>query len=147
MYQANYDSIQETNHAIFASLLAVVFILLGIVIIYIFFMMRSRMFNRIYELGVLRAIGAKKGRVYKLFFKEIFVMTTLTSLAGYLFVIIVFALLLANIPTVLVMFKISFLYTIIGVVALYLLSFIFGLLPAYLLLRKTPAEIITKYDI
>ena len=44
----------------------VVVILVGIVI-YIFFMMRSSMLNRIKEIGVYRAIGATKRDIYKIF--------------------------------------------------------------------------------
>ena len=38
-------------------------------------------------------------------------------------------------------------YIGLGVLALYILNIIFGLLPIYFLLKKTPAEILSKYDI
>ena len=36
---------------------------------------------------------------------------------------------------------------LLGIVIVYLINIIFGLLPIFTLLRKTPSEILSKYDI
>ena len=36
---------------------------------------------------------------------------------------------------------------LLGIVAIYLINIFFGLLPIFTLLRKTPSEILSKYDI
>ena len=41
------------------------------------------MINRIYDIGVYRALGASRVNVLRLFFMEIFVLTTFTTILGF----------------------------------------------------------------
>ena len=112
-----------------------------------YFIMRSSLLSRIKEVGIYRAIGvSKKNLVFK-FFVEAFVLASLTILIGYLFVSLFLA----------VCFRVSAVMTniffyppwmaLIVLVVLYAMSVVFGTLPVISLLRKTPSEILAKYDI
>ena len=130
-----------------AGRLQAIFITLAGVIIYIFLMMRSSMLNRIKEIGIYRSIGATKKDIYKIFISEILAFTTLGSLSGYLFMTyIVFQIqgIFGGIATVLYF---PFYVFISGIVVIYATNVLFGMIPIYTLLKKTPAEINAKYDI
>ena len=121
-------------------------IIIGI-IVYIFFMMRSSMLNRIREIGVYRSIGATKRDIYKIFFSEIITFTTIGSLTSYLFMTYLVNEIQNQIGEYTRAFYFPFHLFIAGIVGIYLVNSLFGMLPVFTLLRKTPAEIIAKYDI
>lgn len=121
-------------------------ILLAVGFIFTFFIMRSKMINRIYDIGVLRALGSSKKSIYAMFFKESFILTTSTSIVGY-----VIMLLLAYLYNVI--FKVvgnnyvfSAPHILFGFFLIYLANSVLSLLPIIFLLRKTPSEILSKYD-
>ena len=124
----------------------VVVIVIGI-IVYIFFMMRSSMLNRIKEIGVYRAIGATKRDIYKIFFSEIITFTTIGSLTSYLFMTYIVNELQNQIGDFARIFYFPIHLFLAGIIGIYLLNIIFGMLPIFTLLRKTPAEITAKFDI
>lgn len=149
IYNYYYDelaSYQKENLLLFGIMSLVLLITISI---FIYFMMRSRMIADIYPIGVYRSIGASRTRIMMRFVSDIFVTTTLTSLMGYLFATIIFDTFAINVNNALSMnaLKSSYLFGFLGVLLLYALNFVFGLLPIFMLMRKTPAEIIAKYDI
>lgn len=112
-----------------------------------FFILRSSMLSRIYEIGTLRAIGVKKKDIYKMFIGEIVLITFLTAIPG---IAISYYLLYQSIKAF------EFLNTIIlikpllaiGTFAIILLfNVIAGLLPVAILLRKKPAQILSREDV
>jgi ABC-type antimicrobial peptide transport system permease subunit len=109
--------------------------------------MRSSTLNRIKEIGVYRAIGATKRDIYKIFFTEILSFSLITILPGYLFV----SYFVYQMQTKLIEFQLGFYLTLplfaIGLVGLFIVNIVFGMLPIFNLLRKTPAQILAKYDI
>ena len=131
----------------FASTITVSFVFLVIIVVYTFFMMRSKMIHRIYEIGVLREIGASRARIYRVFFIELLVLITLTTILGYLVSLGLFFLAGRRITGILGLFNYSPLYAFIGFVILYVVSIVAGMLPIFTLQRKTPAEIVAKYDL
>ena len=109
--------------------------------------MRSSLTSRLYEISVLRALGAAKRDVRKMFVVEIVIISTISSLIGY---IIMVAILMKSQD--LVDEYVEILYyspasLILGVISLYLINVFFGLLPVNILLFKTPAKILSQYDI
>jgi ABC-type lipoprotein export system ATPase subunit/ABC-type antimicrobial peptide transport system permease subunit len=124
----------------------IIVIIVGI-IVYIFFMMRSSMLNRIREIGVYRSIGATKRDIYKIFFSEIITFTTMGSLTSYLFMTYLVNEIQNQIGEYTRAFYFPFYLFLAGIVGIYVVNSIFGMLPVFTLLRKTPAEIIAKYDI
>lgn len=130
-----------------------VFVVIGFVaiIIYVFFMMRSSMLSRIKEIGTYRSIGATKADIYKIFFSEIFAFSSLGSLPGYLamtaFVIYFekkYEELMMGMNT---LFNLPLWIFFVGLVGIYFVNILFGMIPIFTLLQKTPSEIISKYDI
>lgn len=111
----------------------------------IYFIMRSSLLSRIYEISVLRAIGASKEDIRRFFLVEILLVTTISSLVGYLVVVLLLSSGLSNAYINFVHF--TPINIVIGMIMLYLINMIFGLLPIELLIRKTPAKILFKYDL
>lgn len=122
-------------------------VLLVLMSVCMYFIMRSSLMGRIKEVGIYRAIGvSKKNLVFK-FFIEAIVLTTLTVFIGYL---LTSAFLFACLEMSSLIAEIFYypLWLAGAVLAiLYVISLFFGTLPITSLLRKTPSEILAKYDI
>ena len=146
-YQANHDYRVKQKREMFGSTLAVSGVFLVIIVVYVFFMMRSKMIHRIYEIGVLREIGASRFRIYRVFLIELLVLVTMTTAIGYIVSLILCHLANKKIGGLLGIFNYSPLYATIGIIIIYGVSIIAGMLPIFMLQRKTPAEIVAKYDL
>lgn len=131
----NIGNLIFTGIAIFASALS------------FYFIIRSSMISRIYELGVYRSLGIKKWVLIKRFIIESAVITTFSSLIGFLLMnYIIFSAQNAvgeftrigyvTIPSML-----------IGILIIYSVNVLSGVIPVAKLLQKTPAEINTQYDL
>ena len=112
-----------------------------------YFIMRSSLLSRVKEAGIYRAIGTSKRNILFKFLMETLVLTTLTVFIGFLlmsgFIFLCFSLSS--------MVKSIFFYPVwlalIVLVVLYAICLLCGVLPVFSLLRKTPSEILAKYDI
>ncbi len=124
-----------------------IFVTIGGIIVYIFFMMRSSMLGRIKEIGIYRSIGATKKDIYKIFFSEIIAFTTVGSLTGYLFMTYVVYKIQDTFGAIIQVFYFPITLFLAGIIGLYLINIIFGMIPIFTLLRKTPSEINAKFDI
>ncbi len=142
-----FNAIIKTNaEDIIANLIAMAVIIV-IMCICMYFIMHASLMNRIKEVGIYRAIGVSgKNLIFK-FFVEAAVILSLTVIIGYLissaflFICCTSSSLMAQIfyyPAWLAL-------SILGVVSA--ITLFFGALPIILLLRKTPSEILSKYDI
>jgi ABC-type antimicrobial peptide transport system permease subunit len=121
-------------------------VVLGASAISYFFILRSSLLSRIYEVSVYRALGVSKGDIVKMFLTEILLITTITSAVGYLFTtyfLYRFQLLVEDFTDIIYISSISI---VGGLVIIYVVNIIAGLIPVSNLLRKTPAEILSKYD-
>lgn len=146
----SYDDIISVKTAGLRSGIILSFIQIGTVLcllsLCIYFIMKANFMNCIREVGIYRAIGVTKKNILFKVGVESVVVTTLSTFVGYLAASIFITSLKDN-----MMFSTMFYYPLwmaIGlVIILYLVSLLFGLLPAISLLRKTPSEILSKYDI
>jgi len=146
-YEAQYNKVLiDQKERVSQRVQSIVVTLVGI-IIYIFFMMRSSMLSRIKEIGIYRSIGATKRDIYKVFFGEIFWFTTLGSLTGYLLMAFLISRVQNMIGDLIEFFYFPIHYFLGGLIGIYLINILFGLLPIFNLLRKTPSEINAKFDI
>lgn len=148
-YQAQISSIRAESQSSLISFGIFAGVLLFTLAVFIYFFMRSRMINDIYTIGVYRSLGASKGSIQWKYFCNIFVLTTVTTFIGYILTLIIYTT-IANAMTDMTGMQIirtSWWMNTVGGVVLYLLTLVFGLLPITSLMRKTPAEIIAKYDI
>jgi ABC-type lipoprotein export system ATPase subunit len=130
-----------------ASQLQTVFITFAGIVVYIFFIMRSSMLSRIKEIGIYRAIGATKNDIYKIFFSEIIAFTTVGSLTGYLFMTYIINQVQKSLGDFTSIFYFPLYLFVLGIVLIYATNILFGMLPVFSLLRKTPSEINAKFDI
>ena len=131
---------------IIGGLVAIV-VLLVIMSVCMYFIMRSALMNRIKEVGIYRAIGVSKKNLIFKFFTEALVLTTLTVLLGYLATSAFIFVCLELSPLVSSVFFYPVWLAGIVLAILYALSLVCGTLPILSLLRKTPSEILAKYDI
>lgn len=146
-YQYQMDAFQSEKMAGVAARVELIVVVLGGIVIFIFFMMRSSMINRIKEIGIYRSIGASKLDIYKIFFGEIIAFTTIGSLSGYLLMTLLILRVQNMMGKLISAFYLPIHYFLGGILGIYLINVIFGMLPIFTLLRKTPSEINAKYDI
>lgn len=121
-------------------------IILAISLVEIYLMMRSSFLSRIKEVGILRAIGIKKSDIYKMFVGETIAITTCISMPGIAFMAYIIKC-LTQISYVGKMFVLNFNVIATSVVLMYVFNILVGLLPLFKVLRKTPAQILSRHDI
>ncbi len=144
-YQESRDGYIEKNKERVRNTLVVSGIILIISFIEIILMIRSSFLSRIKEVGIYRAIGVKRRDIYKMFFGEIFAITTLTSLPG----VLLMAYILQKLSTISMMKNYIFInwwLVILTIIVVYIFNLIIGLLPVYNTIRKRPAAILARYD-
>ena len=112
----------------------------------VFFIMRSSFMSRIREVGILRAIGVTKKNLTFRFAVETAMLLLLTVVPGYL-LSFWFIGSLSGAPLLSEIFYFPLWLGVGLFVILAAVTLIFGVLPAITLLRKTPSEILSKYDI
>lgn len=121
-------------------------IVLAVICICIFFIMRSALMNRVKEIGIYRAIGVSKSNITFRFMTEAIILATFTLTIGYAGATWLVRKLAGSVITS-QFFYYPWWLAVIVLVLIYGLTILFGTLPARLLLRKTPSEILSKYDI
>ena len=121
-------------------------IILAISLVEIFLMIRSSFLSRIKEIGILRAIGLKKKDIYKMFAGETIAITTLASVPGIALMAYILNA-LSKITYIEKFFLVNVWSIIATVVFIYLFNLIIGLLPVHRVVRKTPAQILSRHDI
>ena len=139
------DLFREMRSTVLAGITGLA-VILGLMCLCVFFIMRSSFMSRVREVGILRAIGVTKRNLAFRFAVETVLLVLLTVVIGFL----LSAWFIGSLSDA-VLFSELFYFP--GWMALSLLavilavSILFGVLPALLLLRKTPSEILSKYDI
>ncbi len=120
-------------------------ITLAVSLIFLYFTVRSSLISRIYEVGVYRSLGAKKTDIFKLFSCEIILIIAVSSFLGYLVGSIAVSVFENN--GIISMVYYPWYCWIISFVLIIAVNLFVGIIPVAQLMRKTPAEIISKYDI
>lgn len=145
LYLNNLDEYNQLKY-LYITFEIGLFIICGV---YIFFSMKARMLEDIYEIGVRRELGqSRRNEALKYLLKN-FIMVTFTIVLGYIISSAIYSIIAniinsagGNFPNILV--EVS---TYLSIITIYVMSLIFGIIPILLLLRKTPAQIVRKYDI
>ncbi len=140
------DLMQDQRSDIFTNLI-IMAVLLALMSVCMYFIMRSALMNRIKEVGVYRAIGVSRKNLVFRFFTESLVLTTLTVLIGFLISSVVMKLWLVISPLMSDLFFYPLWMAGGLLVILYAICLFCGTVPILSLLRKTPSEILAKYDI
>lgn len=146
-FQKAYDESENSEQRVV--MLVIVIVLLIFSMIYVYFSTRSKLISQVREIGVFRSIGANRMYIVRRFIANIFVETSLTSLLGYLITISLYIFVSIKLNSLLggYVYDINYGMYILGALVLYAINLCFGLIPVLTLMRKTPAEINSKYDI
>lgn len=142
-----YEDLMQDQRSDILTNLAVMAVLLVLMSVCMYFIMRSALMNRIKEIGVYRAIGVSRQNLVFRFFTEALVLTTLTVLVGFLISSVIMRLWLAASPLMSELFFYPLWMAGGLLVILYAICLFCGTVPILLLLRRTPSEILAKYDI
>lgn len=121
-------------------------VIAAIALIEMYLILRSSFLSRIKEVGTLRAIGVKKGDIYRQFLGEVLAITLLTATPGFVIVGYVMKSLcqysfFAN------QYAFNTQVVLGSVLTVLVFQIVAGLLPVFLTLRKTPAAILARTDV
>ncbi len=143
IYQLNYEEYYEQTFDIFQYIMSLV--ILGGSLIFLYFIMRSSLISRVYEVGVYRALGVKKANVYRLFTSEIILISIFSSLLG----VIASSIFIQQVNKVagMELFEYPWFISFISIAFLFLCNLGIGIIPVYSLMKLTPSQILSKYDI
>ena len=129
------------------ALLIVSLFFIGASILLTFLTNRSRIINEIKTIGVYRSIGkSRKCLIYQKLGYNL-LMTSISTIIGYSIAWIFNAISNNLSKAYQEVIPANPLMIILGVIVLYLIGLFIGLLPTKSLIKKTPAEINSKYDI
>ena len=131
---------------VFASALTSSLTLVGIASLGFYFIIRSSLTKRVKEIAIMRAIGVYKKDIFRAFIIEILILTTFSTMIGYGLSTYGLSLLQDSFINEFNLFKVTFSSIILGAIVAYIINLIFGLMPVLLLLRKSPAQILSDYD-
>lgn len=140
-------AILEDNLEMILRGVVTIIVILILMSVCMYFIMRSALMNRIKEVGIYRAIGVSKRNLVFRFLVEAGVLTALTVLVGFVLTSgFVWACMGMS-----SLFESVFYYPVwyallLGAILVFI-SLFCGTLPILTLLRKTPSEILAKYDI
>ena len=121
-------------------------VMLVISFIEIFLIIRASFLSRVKEVGVYRAIGVKKGDIYKMFMGEILAVTTIASMPGFAFMAYILSK-LSQMQWFEDMFYMDSMVLVLCAVLIYGFNIVFGLMPVFRTIRKTPAAILSRTDV
>lgn len=139
------EEAQKINIIVFGTLSG---ILLLIYVLFIYFVMRAKVLSDQYDIAVYRCLGASKRSFYAKYIKDVVIRSLFTSTVGYVICYIIYILLntLTNMLIGINVLSVDVISFIIGLGIIYLVNILIGLLPILIYLHKTPAELISKYD-
>ncbi|MBO4686780.1 MAG: ABC transporter permease, partial [Lachnospiraceae bacterium] len=122
-------------------------VVLGLMCVCMLFIMKSNIMNRTREIGIYRAIGVSGKNILFRFAVEIGVVVTFSVFIGYLLssVIVRFILKHGGMAESLLYYPWWLALLVLGF--LYAVCIVCGIFPVWRILRKTPSEILAKYDI
>ncbi|MBO4280877.1 MAG: ABC transporter permease, partial [Lachnospiraceae bacterium] len=130
-----------------AGYLSTMAILLAVLCVCMYFIMRAVYMNRMKEIGTYRAIGVSKRNMLFRSFVETGVMTTLSAFVGYLLTVGFIAYLRSFSSKTENFFYMPWWLAILVLLLIYVICLFSGTISVRSVLRKTPAEIMAKYDI
>ncbi len=138
--------ISESVDRILRNLLTLA-VVLTLMCLCMYFIMRSALMKRTREIGIMRAIGVSKRNLTFKFFIESAVISSLTICLGFIISSAFILLCTAASPLVSEIFYYPAWLCVSVFCLINLMAILFGILPLIILLRKTPSEILSKYDI
>lgn len=147
---SEYDNIMEpyineANKAVTSRLL-ITFTIVLLSILIVFFSMKSFAIKNIYDIGVFRAIGINKRSIIFVYAIQILIISLKSTLVGALMYYFITSF-ISSIPLIDLLVAMDFqlfIYSTFGIIGINVLA---GILPIIMYLKKTPAQLLSKYDI
>ena len=121
------------------------FIILIISFVEIYLIVRASFLSRVKQIGIYRAIGVKKRDIYKMFLGEILAITIIACLPGFIFMYFIISK-LTEISLIKSMFLLDTKVILISLCLIFSFNIIVGLIPVRKIVRKTPANILSRND-
>jgi ABC-type lipoprotein export system ATPase subunit/ABC-type antimicrobial peptide transport system permease subunit len=147
VFRHQVQALRSENLSAFSGLLIFTLIALVASALSFYFIIRSSMIARIYEIGVYRSLGITKWDIQKLFVVESIVLTSISSLLGFVFLSYVLNQIANASINLINVIQITPLTIGFGILFIYFINVVSGLFPVTVLLQKTPAMINSQYDI
>ncbi len=138
---------REFNMQNSIGLLIFTLIALGASALSFYFIIRSSLIERVRDIGIYRSLGIRSTDILKLFVVEALIISTLTSLIGFVGMSLILNQIQQTTRDIIEVLRVSTLSVAFGILFIYTVNLLAGLFPVFTLLRKTPAAILTKYDI
>ena len=135
---------QATAAVASRSLITLTIIFISMIIV--FFSMKSYSIKNIYDIGVFRAIGINKRSIMFIYSFQIFIISLKSTLVGAIIYYLITSI-VASIPLIDIPISMDFGIFVISTLSLILINVLIGTLPITLYLRKTPSQLLSKYDI
>lgn len=132
--------------AAYITIVSFAIVLLGVSLLQLYFIIRSSLMTRIYDIGVFRALGASRWDMHKMFIIEIAVLTTATSLIGYVIMTFIIKEIDRMISPFLKLFYFPLPFILAGVVLVYIINIASGLFPVWRLTGRSPSQILKHHD-
>ncbi len=140
------EHLKSEREGIIASIVTLL-VFIAVLSLCVYIIMRSALMGRIKEIGIYRAIGVSRRNLIFRAFIETAVLTTLSVFVGYLISSWMISSWIASSSLIAEIFYYPSWMALGILVILYGVCVLSGLIPILLLLRKTPSEILAKYDI
>jgi hypothetical protein len=145
--KSSRDYLRAEYYGTFVSLTVVLIVVSAIMSLCLYFIMRSSLMGDIKEVGISRAIGVSKRNLSYRYLIETLMLFVLTIFVGFLLSSILMGM-LTNLPASMGMLVYyPWWLGIITLIGIIFITVICGQMPIRSLLRRSPAEILAKYDI
>lgn len=145
-YELSKHEYKESNKEAVKSKLFISIIIISISLVEAFLISRSSFLSKVKEVGTYRAIGVKKRDICKMFMGEAIAITTLASVPGILFSSYILKKII-SVKYFKYTFIIDFKVLLISLTIVYVFNVLVSLLPVFNLIRKTPANILSRNDV
>ena len=147
-----YDNLirinEEDRQEDLISLGAVLGVLAVVYVSFVFLIMRSQILKEQRDIAIYRSLGATKKSFYAKYIKNIIMLSLFTSTLGYILVYL-FMFTLNSLVKDIIAFEfyyLNFLSFFSGLIIIYVINIVIGILPILLYLRNSPAKLVSKYD-
>jgi len=146
-YTETINIFKQARNGLMTSLIIVMIIGAGFIFMISSHNVKNSFINNIKTIGTYRCIGVKKSELMKEFIFENLMTLTFSALIGIIFSGLVLSLIKPLLEFIGYTFNAGFLLYVIVFIIIYGANIGFTSLRVSMLLRKTPAEIMAKYDI
>lgn len=128
-----------SNNVLLTTILMISAIVLCVIsLTFLYFIIKANLLSRTKEVGIYRSLGMTKRSIYLIFTSEIFLISLISSVCGYLI-----AILLINIFGSFIGLSFSFLASIITYIVIFSINIIISIIPTKKLVKNSPINILT----